>query len=34
MIILDSTTKSLEVLLGATVATNQLPFVTSYADLH
>jgi hypothetical protein len=30
--ILDSTTKSVEVLLGDSVATNQLPFVAAWAD--
>ena len=33
MIILDATTKSLEVALGGAVATNQLPFVASYVDI-
>lgn len=32
MIILDATTKSLEIKLGAVVTTNQLVFVTSFAD--
>ena len=32
MIILDSTTESLEILLGGAVATNQLPFTVSFAD--
>lgn len=32
MIILDSTTESLEILLAGTVTTNQLPFTVSYAD--
>jgi hypothetical protein len=34
MIILDATTKSLEILLGGTVTTNQLPFVSSYVDIN
>lgn len=33
MFILAATTSSLEVLLAGAIATNQLPFVTSYADL-
>jgi hypothetical protein len=33
MIFLDATTKSLEIVLGAVVATNQLPVTASYADL-
>lgn len=32
MIILDSTTESLEILLAGAVTTNQLPFTASYAD--
>jgi hypothetical protein len=32
MIILDTTTRTVEFKLGATVATNQLPFVVSYVD--
>lgn len=32
MIILDATTKALKVFLGATVTTNQLQWVTAYAD--
>ena len=32
MIILDTTTKTLELKLGGTVATNQLPFLTCYVD--
>ena len=30
---LDSTSKSLQIVLGSTVATNQLPVVTSWADI-
>ncbi len=33
MIILDAVTKSLELLLGGVVTTNQLPFVVSYVDV-
>ena len=33
MIVLDSTLKSLEILLGGAVTTNQLPFVSSYVDI-
>lgn len=33
MIILDATTKSLEIKLGGAPATNQLPFVASYVDV-
>lgn len=33
MIILDSTTKSLELVLGGAITTNQLPFVASYVDI-
>lgn len=33
MIILDATTKSLEIDLNAAITTNQLPFVVSYADI-
>ncbi len=33
MIILDATTKSLEVVLSGAVATNQLPFTAGYADM-
>lgn len=33
MILLDTTTRKLELLLGGTVTTNQLPFVASYVDL-
>jgi hypothetical protein len=33
MIILDATTKSLQFKLGGAVATNQLPFATSYVDV-
>lgn len=33
MIILDATTKSLEIVLGGAVTTNQLPYVLSYVDL-
>lgn len=33
MIILDATTKSLEILLSGAVTSNQLPFVAAYADL-
>lgn len=33
MITLDTTTKSLEVVLGGAVATTQLPFVASYVDI-
>ncbi len=33
MIILDATTKSLEVVLGGAVATNQLPFTAGYTDM-
>lgn len=32
MIILDATTRSVEVLLGGAVTTNQLPIVASYVD--
>ena len=32
MIILDATTKSLEIVLGGAVATNQLPVCTEYVD--
>jgi hypothetical protein len=32
MIILDTTTKSLQIKLSATVTTNQLPFSASYVD--
>ncbi len=34
MIILDATTRSLEIDLDAVVATNQLPFVASYVDIN
>ena len=34
MIILDTTTRSLEVDLNTTVTTNQLPFVASYVDIN
>lgn len=34
MIILDTTTKSLEVKLGGAVTTNQLPWIASYAELN
>lgn len=34
MIILDATTRSLEIDLNAAVATNQLPFVASYVDIN
>src|SRR5260370_12291503 len=33
MIILDATTRSVEVLLGGTITTNQLPVVASYVDV-
>lgn len=33
MILLDTTTRKLEILLGGTVTTNQLPFVASYVDI-
>jgi len=33
MIILDATTKSLEILLGGAVTTTQLPFVATYVDM-
>jgi len=33
MIILDATTKSLEIKLGGAITTNQLPFVLGYVDL-
>lgn len=33
MIVLDATTKSLEVVLAAAVTTNQLPFVASFVDV-
>ncbi len=33
MLILDSNTKSLQIILGAAVAASQLPFTTSYIDL-
>lgn len=33
MLFLDTTTKSLEVLLGGAPATNQLPFVVGYVDV-
>ena len=33
MIILDATTKSLQIILGGAVATNQLPFSASYVDV-
>ena len=33
MIILDTTTRSLEIVLGAIVTTNQLPFISSYVDV-
>ncbi len=33
MIILDATTKSLEIKLGGAITTTQLPFVTSYVDI-
>ena len=32
MIILDATTKSLQIKLGGTITTNQLPFAASYVD--
>lgn len=34
MIILDATTKSLEVVLGGAITTNQLPFTTHYVDIN
>lgn len=33
MIVLDSTLKSLEIILAGAVTTNQLPYVLSYVDL-
>jgi hypothetical protein len=33
MIVLDATTKSLEIVLAGAITTNQLPFVLSYVDL-
>lgn len=33
MIVLDTTTKSLEVILGGAITTNQLPIVASYVDV-
>lgn len=33
MLILDATNKSLEIFLGGTVLTNQLPWTTSYVDI-
>lgn len=33
MIILDATTKSLEVILGGAITTSQLPWTTSYVDV-
>lgn len=33
MILLDATTKSLQIVLGGAVATNQLPFSASYVDV-
>jgi hypothetical protein len=33
MIVLDSTVKSLEIILAGSVTTNQLPYVLSYVDL-
>lgn len=33
MIILDATTKTLEIVLGGAVATNQLPVQVAYADI-
>ena len=33
MLILDSTLKSIEIILGGTVTTNQLPFVAAYIDV-
>jgi ABC-type glycerol-3-phosphate transport system substrate-binding protein len=33
MIVLDSTLKSLEIVLGGAITTNQLPWVVSYAEI-